>query len=98
MTTSATTVRAVLRTSRASFEFIFPSSPAPDKQPGHRVVPDHAHQRARGPRQPPDRLLIVDREGDADICEQADAADEVKQEQPAHDRKTLQPLVAVGQK
>ncbi len=43
------------------------SSLAPDEQSGHRVIPHHAHQRAGRARQPPDRLLIVDRERHADI-------------------------------
>jgi hypothetical protein len=62
---------------------------APDEQAGHRVVPDHAHQRTRRARKPPDRLLVVDRERHAHIGEQADAADEVESEQAAQDRKAL---------
>src|SRR5882757_7701476 len=88
---------AVLRTSRKSFGIINLSSLAPDEQPGHRVIPYHAHQRARSTRQPPDRLLIVDRERDADIGEQPDAAYQVKQQQAAQDAEPLQPLVAIGQ-
>ncbi|GCC47364.1 hypothetical protein chiPu_0031656, partial [Chiloscyllium punctatum] len=38
-----------------------------------------------------------DRERDADIGEQADAADQIEQQQAAQDANTLQPLVAVGQ-
>src|SRR6185436_7799390 len=75
-----------------------PSSPAPDEQSGHRVVPDHAHQRAGKPREPPDRFLVEDRERDADIGEQSDAADQIEQQQTAQDRKSLQPLVAIGEK
>src|SRR5216683_560717 len=74
------------------------SSLAPDEQSGHRVIPYHAHQRAGRTGQPPDRLLIVDRERHADIGEQADATHEVKQQEAAQDRKTLQPLVAIGEK
>ena len=64
------------------------SSLAPDEQSGHRVIPHHAHQRAGGARQPPDRLLVVDRERDADIGEQADAADEIEQQQAAQDAQS----------
>src|SRR5258706_10356387 len=89
---------AVLRTSRKSFGIIKLSSLAPDEQSGHRVIPYHAHQRARRAGQPPDRLLIVDRERHADIGNEADAAYQVKQQQAAQDRKALQPLVAIGKK
>src|SRR5262245_27589016 len=73
------------------------SALAPDEQAGHGVVPDHAHQRAGRARQPPDRFLVVDRERDTDIGEQSDAAHDVEQQQTAHERKALQPLVAIGQ-
>src|SRR5882757_11329948 len=89
---------AVLRTSRKSFGIIKLSSLAPDEQPGHRVIPYHAHQRARRTGQPPDRFLIVDRERDTDIGDQANAAYQIKQQQTAQDAKSLQPLVAVGEK
>jgi len=75
---------AVLRASRASsrpvadFKGLAGSSLAPDEQSGHRVIPYHAHQRAGRTGQPPDRLLIVDRERHTDIGEQPDAAHEVK--------------------
>src|SRR5581483_8867091 len=73
------------------------SSLAPDEQSGHRVIPDHAHQGAGGARKPPDRLLVVNREGHADIGQETDAANEIEQQQAADDCKALQPLVAIGQ-
>src|SRR5271156_4204268 len=97
-TTSADIASAVLRASRASCGLMAPSSLAPDEQSGHRVIPYHAHQRAGGSRQPPDRLLRIDRERDADIGGKANAAHQIEQQQPAQDRKALQPLVAIGQK
>src|SRR6202034_4151919 len=45
--TRAATVNIVLRTSRVALSFgvMEGSSLAPDEQSGHRVIPDHAHQR-----------------------------------------------------
>src|SRR4051794_17453302 len=97
-TTSPMIVSAVLRTSRPSLSLIVRSSLAPDEQPGHRVIPHHAHERTRRSRKPPDRLLVVDRERHAYIGEKADAAHQIKQQQPTQNRKPLQPLVAVRQK
>src|SRR5260370_28405839 len=72
--TSAKIMTAVLRTSRKSFGIIKLSSLAPDEQPGHRVIPYHAHQRARRTGQPPDRFLLVDRERHADTGDHPDPA------------------------
>src|SRR6476659_9118104 len=96
-TTSAATTRTVVEMSRVSFGLMPTLSFAPHEQARHRVVPDHAHQGSGSARQPPDRLLVVDREGDADIGKQADTADDVEQQQAAHECKTLQPLVAIGE-
>ena len=75
------------RTTRLSEQVhIKTSSLAPDEQFGHRVVPDHAHQGASRARKPPDRLLVEDRKRDTDIGEQADAADEIEEEQAAQER------------
>src|SRR5579871_2707606 len=70
---------------------------APDKQARHGVVPNHAHQSAGGARQPPDRLLNINRKRHADICKQAEAAYEIKGKKAADDCKALQPLITIGQ-
>src|SRR5438477_495317 len=77
--TSAATIRTVVETSCASFGTMPRLSLAPHEQAGHRVIPDHAHQRTGSTREPPDRFLVVDRERHADIGEQADAAHQVEQ-------------------
>src|SRR5215471_5409952 len=94
---SARIVSDVLRTSRPSPALIWTSSLAPDEQSGHRVVPHHTHQRTGRAREPPDRFLIVNRECDADIGKQTNAADQIERKQAAQDRKAFQPLVAIGQ-
>src|ERR1700750_1175738 len=94
--TSARMTSDVWRTSRPSPVLMVTSSLAPDEQSGHRLVPPPPHQCAGRARQPPDRFLVVDRERDADIGEQADAADEIERKQAAQDCKALQPLVAIG--
>eukprot|EP01035_Chromulina_nebulosa_P048286 gene48286-65505_t len=76
---------------------LFVSPLAPHEQAGHSVIPDHTHQRAGSSRQPPDRLLVIDRERHADIGEQADAADQIEQQQAAQNAEPLEPLVAVGE-
>src|SRR3954452_14073408 len=93
---SAATGSSLPPTAPASARLMPLSSLAPDEQAGHGIIPYHAHQRAGGARQPPDRLLVVDRKRDADIGEQADAADEIEQQQPAQDAQPFQPLVAIG--
>src|SRR5689334_9093223 len=74
------------------------SSPlAPDEKTGHRVIPHHAHQCAGGSGDPPDRLMLIDRESNADIGKQADAAHNIEGQEPSQDGETFQSLVAIGE-
>src|SRR5690606_36597257 len=95
--TSARIAMTAARTDHVSVRRIAVLSPAPLEQAGHRVIPDHAHQRAGRARQPPDRLLIVDRECDTDSGEQADAAYEIENQEAANDAESFQALVAISQ-